>query len=186
LRTRNRELLRRNREFLARIRQNFWNGMLPRLEGSRRAKAAKPSREGPLRPLAGVELRDGDPGKPTASVRSPAARRGWSPFDGGLRRGNRSDSRREQSSESVAAGRTHRCVKPVVVQRCRKNCLRHTNASWLVRSFPERARAACLDIADLRDGCRKPLSRTSTRHGPTRPNSHPNEVARERRENAWA
>src|SRR5487761_927296 len=35
----------------------------------------------------------------------------------------------------------------------------------LVRSEPERARAVCLDIADLRDGRREPLSQPSTRHG---------------------
>jgi hypothetical protein len=33
------------------------------------------------------------------------------------------------------------------------------------RFEPERAPAACLDIADLRDGRREPLSRLPTRHG---------------------
>src|SRR6185437_1714240 len=39
---------------------------------------------------------------------------------------------------------------------------------FVVKARPigaERARAACLDIADLRDGGRKPLSQPSTRHG---------------------
>ena len=39
-------------------------------------------------------------------------------------------------------------------------------ARRLVRSWPERARAVCLGIADFRDGRREPLSRPSTRHGP--------------------
>src|ERR1700758_947764 len=40
-----------------------------------------------------------------------------------------------------------------------------TSAYRLARSEPERDGAVFLDIADLRDGHREPLSRSTTRHG---------------------
>ena len=52
------------------------------------------------------------------------------------------------------------------------------SSSRLARSWPARALTGCLDIADLRDGRREPLSQPSTRHGKPGRHSYSQPLAR--------